>query len=186
MDALVERMLASVRIREGGVRFEAESLNLSAVVDGVIERVRAEAGSVSLPLARTGALDVRGRWDRTRLEHVITNLLSNALRFGAAKPICVECLDLGDRVSVAVSDQGIGIDSSDQERIFGRFGRAVSSRHYGGLGLGLWVTREILTEMGGSIAVNSALGQGATFTVTLPKAPPAQHGTSAPAPEPRA
>ena len=125
-------------------------------------------------------------WDRTRLKHVITNLLSNALRFGAAKPIRIECLDLGDRVSIAVSDQGIGIDPSDHERIFERFGRAVSSRHYGGLGLGLWVTREILTQMGGSIAVNSALGQGATFTVTLPKAPPAQQRASTPAAEPRA
>ena len=186
MDAIVERMLTSVRIREGGVRFEPQNLNLSAVVDELIDKVRVEAGSARLPLVRVGAQEVRGRWDRTRLEHAITNLLSNALRFGSSKPIRIECLDLGDRASIAVSDHGIGIDPADHERIFERFGRAVSSRHYGGLGLGLWVTREIVTQMGGSITVASALGQGATFTVTLPKAPPAHHGAPAQAPGPRA
>jgi signal transduction histidine kinase len=186
MDAIIDRMLTSVRIREGVVRFEPESLSLSAVVDDVLENARTEVGNVSSTIARVGAQEVRGRWDRTRLEHVITNLVSNAVRFGAGKPIRIECLDLGERASVAVSDQGIGIDPSDHERIFERFGRAVSSRHYGGLGLGLWVTREIASQLGGTIVVRSALGQGATFTVTLPKAPAARQGASAPAAERRA
>jgi len=72
----------------------------------------------------------------------------------------------------AVVDAGMGVDPTDHERIFERFGRAASERHFGGLGLGLWITREIVNKMGGSITVRSAIGQGATFTVELPKAPP--------------
>lgn len=178
MDAIVERMLASVRIREGAAPFAPENLNLCVVVDEVLDRLRSEAGAVSSPIARVGAGDVRGCWDRIRTKIVITNLVSNALRFGAGKPIRVECRDLGARVSMAVSDHGIGVAPADHERIFERFGRAVSSRHYGGLGLGLWITREILSQMGGSIAVESTLGQGATFTVELPKKPPDKLGAS--------
>jgi signal transduction histidine kinase len=172
MGVLIDQMLNAVRIRAGEVPFAPEQLDLSTIVDGVIDRLRSQVGRASLPLARIGDQEVRGRWDCTRLEHVITNLLSNALRFGEGKPIAVECRDLGERVLLVVSDGGIGIDPSDHERIFDRFGRAVSSRHYGGLGLGLWVTREIVMKMGGSIAVKSALGQGATFIVELPKTPP--------------
>jgi signal transduction histidine kinase len=178
MDTIVERMLASVRIREGDVPFAPENMNLCEVVDDVLDRLRPEVGPVSCAIARVGAGDVRGCWDRTRIKHVITNLVTNAIRFGDGKPSRVECRDLGERVSMAVSDHGIGIAPADQERIFERFARAVSSRHYGGLGLGLWITREILTQMGGSIAVESALEQGATFTVELPKKPPQTHGAS--------
>ena len=68
-----------------------------------------------------------------------------------------------------VRDEGIGIDPAEQARIFERFERAVSDRHYGGLGMGLWITREILTAMGGTIHVESAPGKGASFTVELPR-----------------
>ena len=169
IESLVEQMLDAASIRESGVRLEPEDLDLCAVADVVIARLRSEATGVRSPIARTGDTAVRGRWDRRRLEHVIGNLVCNALRFGAGKPVGVECRDLGARVSVAVSDEGIGIDPADQARIFERFCRAVPPWNYGGLGLGLWMVREIVTSMGGTIAVKSAPGQGATFTVELPK-----------------
>ena len=104
---------------------------------------------------------------------MLTHLLGNALRFGAGGPITVACHDLGDRGAVEVTDRGIGIDVADQERIFERFGRAVPATNYGGLGLGLWITRQLVTQMGGWIAVRSAIGEGATFRIELPKTPPA-------------
>jgi nitrogen-specific signal transduction histidine kinase len=179
MGALVEQLLDSARIRDVGVNLEPEDLDLCVVVDAVVESFRSEARRRGSPVARVGAPEVRGRWDRLRLEHVLTNLVCNALRFGPGAPISVECRDLDDRVSVAVTDGGIGIDAADHERIFQRFTRAVSPRHFGGLGLGLWITREIVTRMGGSIAVRSAVGQGATFTVELPKTPPTGTSTNA-------
>lgn len=172
MDALVEQLIDATRIRDVGVRLMPEDLNLSAVVDEVIDRLRPEAARSGSAIARIGPTKVPGRWDRTRLEHVLTNLLCNAIRFGSGAPIGIECQEHECRVSIAVTDGGIGLRREDQKRIFERFERAASPRHFGGLGLGLWVTREIVTQMGGSISVRSSLCQGATFTVDLPRAPP--------------
>jgi signal transduction histidine kinase len=176
MHEIVEKMLASVQVRRGALPLHPENLNLCAVVDEVIEKLRPNAGTDRQSVTRVNGADVRGCWDEVRLKHVIANLISNALRFGRGEPVRIQCRDLGDRASMVASDRGIGIAPADHERIFERFGRAVSSRHYGGLGLGLWVTREVLAQMGGSISVESALGRGATFTVDLPKKmPPEKH-----------
>ena len=103
------------------------------------------------------------------MEQVLTNLLSNALKYGAGKPVDLEVLDAGANVVLRVRDRGVGIPEEAQARIFGRFERAASERHYGGLGLGLYITREIVVAHGGEITVRSAPGEGATFLVTLPR-----------------
>jgi signal transduction histidine kinase len=172
MDEVVEQLLESARIDDGRAPLDVQDLDLCVLVDGVIERLRPEAARTGSMLGRRGAPSIRGRWDRVRLEHVCAHLLANALRFGAGTPIEVDCQDLGDRASMAVIDHGIGIDPADHAHIFERFGRAVSARNFGGLGLGLWMTRALVTQMGGSIVVHSAAGMGATFVVELPKVPP--------------
>jgi signal transduction histidine kinase len=183
MNDLVERLLFAEELRDIGVRLAPEDLDLCQLLDETIDGFRVDAQLSGSPIRRDGAADVRGRWDRMRLQYVLALLIGNALRFGAGKPVGVRCLDLGQRVSVAVSDAGIGIDPADQERIFRRFGRAAPSTQFGGLGLGLWMARDIVTRMGGSIAVSSASGQGATFTIELPKAAPWSPGAAARAPE---
>jgi len=115
---------------------------------------------------------VTGSWDPLRMEQIITNLLSNALKYGAGKPVDVVVQRDGGTARVLVRDRGIGIDPDARERIFGRFERAVSSRHYGGLGLGLFLARRIVEAHGGRIAVDSAPGEGATFAIELPIAGP--------------
>jgi signal transduction histidine kinase len=103
---------------------------------------------------------------------VATNLLANAIKYGEGKPIEV-VVALEDGVAVlAVRDRGIGIAAQDTERIFGRFERATSATSYGGLGLGLFIAQQIATAHGGRISVESAPGQGATFTVALPPGEP--------------
>ena len=99
----------------------------------------------------------------------MTNLLTNASKYGPGQPIEIEISATAEHAVIRVRDHGIGIAPEDQERIFQRFERAVSERHYGGLGLGLWISRELLALMGGRIEVQSAPGQGATFTVYLPR-----------------
>jgi signal transduction histidine kinase len=113
---------------------------------------------------------VVGSWDRGRLEQVVTNLLSNAVKYGDCKPIdlAVEAADDG-QARLVVRDHGLGIAAHDQARIFERFERAASSRHFGGIGLGLWIVRQIVIALGGSVSVESELGSGSTFTVTLPR-----------------
>ena len=101
----------------------------------------------------------------------MTNLVGNAIKYGKGAPIEVRVKRVGDLASVIVADHGIGIAAEDQPRIFQRFERAVSSRKFGGLGLGLWITSQLVEAHRGTIEVASEPGKGATFTVTLPLSP---------------
>lgn len=111
---------------------------------------------------------VVGIWDRGRLEQILTNLLSNAIKYGESKPILVSIEELQGRILIHVRDQGMGIKPEDQARIFERFERAVIHNTISGLGLGLWITHQIVHRMQGSITVSSKVGEGTTFTVSLP------------------
>jgi len=99
-------------------------------------------------------------------------LLGNAIKYGSGKPIEVSVEEQSGIARLTVRDHGIGIPPEDKERIFGRFERAVSERHYGGFGLGLWITHQIVRAHGGQIAVTTAPGAGSAFTVELPRRPP--------------
>jgi signal transduction histidine kinase len=94
--------------------------------------------------------------------------VSNAAKFGAGKPIEIRIERLGADVQLTVTDHGIGIDPARRPFVFDRFERAVPSSRYGGLGLGLYIARSIVVAHGGTITVDSELGTGTTFTVTLP------------------
>jgi signal transduction histidine kinase len=107
-------------------------------------------------------------WDRLRIDQAITNLLTNALKYGDRQPVELRIESVGELVRVSVQDRGIGIAPEDLERIFGRFERAVSSRKISGLGLGLYITRQIVEAHGGQIRVESRLGEGSRFTLELP------------------
>jgi signal transduction histidine kinase len=113
-----------------------------------------------------------------RLEQVVGNLITNAMKYGAGKRVQVTLESDATHARLHVRDEGIGIAPEDAERIFERFERAVSVRHYGGFGIGLWLVREIVQALGGTVEVKSALGQGATFTVTLPLSGPEQPSAS--------
>ena len=100
-----------------------------------------------------------GHWDRFRIETVVSNLISNALKFGAGRRIDV-IVSSDDQVGrLSVTDRGPGISPEDQARIFGKFERAVPDRHYGGFGLGLWIARQIVEAHGGTIHVTSEAGE---------------------------
>jgi len=165
---LVERLLDISRLSEGRLKLELEELDLVVLVRGVVDAMRepARVGGCELHFAAPASLV--GRWDRMRVEQVVTNLLANAAKFGDHRPIDVRLEAQAGTVRLTVADRGIGIDPHYQRRIFGRFERAVSTRHFGGLGLGLWVAKQIIDAHDGTIAVESAPGEGSTFTVVLP------------------
>ncbi|MFP2926762.1 ATP-binding protein [Pyxidicoccus sp. 3LG] len=172
LTALVGALLDVGRLNHGRMELELAETDLGKVLREVADWFAPEAAKAGSHLYVDCAPDTRGRWDRMRLEQVITNLLSNAIRYGAGGAIHARVEDLGDSVRLTVRDEGIGISLKDQERIFGRFERAVSGRHYGGLGLGLFITRNLVEALGGRIQVESRPKEGATFTVTLPRAGP--------------
>ncbi len=165
---LVDGLLDVSRAVAGRLRLNLEEVDLAEVVRVVAERFTAELGAARSDFA----LDVRGpivgRWDRLRLDDVVTNLLGNAIKYGAGRPIRLAARIDGGIAAVEVRDHGIGIPAGDQQRIFQRFARAVSAEHYGGFGLGLWIVHVLVQAMGGSIDVESAVGKGALFTVKLP------------------
>ena len=110
---------------------------------------------------------VRGSWDRMRLEQIVSNLLSNAVRYGNSNPICIELASTPEGARLVVRDQGVGISESDQARIFGRFERARTGNR-AGFGVGLWIVKQLCEAMGGTVSVQSSLGEGAKFCVLLP------------------
>jgi PAS domain S-box-containing protein len=170
LNTLVDDLLDVSRITQGRLVFSFEDVDLTETVRDVATRLQQVAmrAGCSIRLQEYGA--VMGHWDRTRLEQVIENLLSNAVKYGARQPIDVEVLARADNeATLSVRDRGIGISTEDHARIFGQFERAVSVNQFGGFGLGLWIARQIVEAHGGRIAVESAPGQGSTFTVTLPR-----------------
>jgi PAS domain S-box-containing protein len=165
---LVETLLDVSRITAGRLDLELEPMDFAQAVHAVVTRFKDQLNGqqVTIRAART-----TGSWDRVRIEQVVTNLLSNAIKYGEGLPIEV-LLEGHDRtVCLSVIDHGIGIEPENQARLFERFERAVTRRDYGGFGLGLWITQQIVNAMGGQIAVESHHGEGSTFRVTLPRQP---------------
>ena len=168
---LIESLLDVSRISAGKLVLEPEPLDLCDVVAQALESVREVALRARCRLILTGRQTVRGRWDRMRVEQVLINLLSNALKYGAGQPVDVSIDVQGANAIIEVADRGPGIPEEDLQRIFGRFERAASIGHYGGLGLGLYVSRTIVESQGGVIGARNRAGGGARFTVCLPLAP---------------
>ncbi len=164
---LVNDLLEVSRISMGRLTLHPETMDLAEAAREVLERHEPEARNVGCALSLRAESAV-GTWDKLRIDEVLTNLLANAIKYGAGQSVevAVERADVTARLTVR--DHGIGIPREDQERIFDRFERAVSVRSYGGMGLGLYVVRQIVVAHGGNIRVQSAPGQGSTFTVELP------------------
>lgn len=173
LEALVNQLLDVTKVASRKLELDYAELDLAEVISDVVDRMQPEVELVSSSLDVAVQGQVRGKWDSLRIEQVLVNLLSNAVKFGPGKPIQLRLEDLGEKAQLTVKDQGIGVSPADQSRIFLPFERATPSRHYGGLGLGLWITARIVEAHGGTIAVKSQPGAGAEFTVLLPKIPPA-------------
>lgn len=121
-----------------------------------------------MPLSLEAEGELVGIWDEFRIEQVLSNLFSNALRYGAGNPVRVEVAAVPGGAQVTVRDQGIGIPLEDQRRIFQQFERANGANAVAGLGLGLFISEQIARAHGGRIDVSSAPGQGSAFTLFLP------------------
>jgi PAS domain S-box-containing protein len=166
--SLVDDLLDVARIRAKKMEMKPSEVNLAALVREVVARQKEEAQARGSVIVVNAPEEILGSWDPSRLEQVISNLVSNAIKYGNGSQIRIFAERRGERARLVVSDGGRGISAEDQKRIFERFERAVSSRHFGGLGLGLYIVRQIVEGHSGRISVQSEPGNGSTFTVELP------------------
>jgi PAS domain S-box-containing protein len=172
LQQLVDELLDASRIRMGRLVLERADVDLSLLAGQVIERFRDLANQAGCSVSLRVPGPVIGRWDRSRIEQVIGNLVSNALKYGAGRPVELTVEKGPEHALLSVRDRGIGISPDAQARIFEPFERLVPSHHYSGFGLGLWIARQLVDAHRGTISVSSAPSEGSVFTMELPLAQP--------------
>ncbi len=176
LETLVAALLDVSRIQAGRLDLSLEEVDLSGLVRETVAQFEDQLALAGCAVSVREPGPVVGRWDRLRLGQVVVNLLSNAMKYGEGKPIEIAVEGDGQLARLAVRDHGIGLGPEAQRRIFQRYVRAVSSRNYGGLGLGLYIARRLAEAHGGTVGVRSEPGQGSTFTLELPLAGPPAPG----------
>ncbi|MFJ2279634.1 ATP-binding protein [Pseudomonas sp. NPDC087803] len=165
---LIEDMLDVSRIRTGKLSIRPNRFDLTQLVGNLLQNFAPQMEAAETEVSFTAPEPVEGHWDEFRIEQVVSNLLTNALRYGGRSPIQVRVYREGDEARVEVQDHGIGISEENQKRIFQQFERVSAKTVVAGLGLGLFISEQIVAAHGGSIAVESRINEGALFRVCLP------------------
>ena len=172
LTALIEDLLDVSRVESGKMTYRFDQVNLGELVQEVAERFAEQIRAAGCALKLQYRAKINIHCDRFRIEQVVTNLLTNAIKYGTGSTIVMELRALGAGAAISVTDQGMGIAADKQPRIFDRFERAISHRSISGLGLGLYISKQIVNAHGGDILLRSRLGEGSCFTVQLPPRPP--------------
>jgi PAS domain S-box-containing protein len=168
---LIEQLLDASQVRGGRFPLKLEETDLADLARETVGALRDELEGTGSAVTLVAARPVVGRWDPIRIEQVIANLLLNAAKFGRGNPIQVSVEGDAERAWVSVSDEGVGIEPADRERIFLPFERAVAAGGVMGLGLGLYIAQQIVQAHGGVLTLESVAGAGSTFRVELPRIP---------------
>lgn len=166
LSSLVDRLMDVARIRSGTFDLFREEFELDSLIREVAGRF--SIGNPSIPLGLELEEQIVDCWDRVRIDQVITNLISNAIKFGQEKPIAIKAYRSGKEAVLAVRDEGVGIPPENHDRIFERFERFTTPARDEGLGMGLWISKRIVEAHSGTLTVESEPGKGSTFVVRLP------------------
>jgi signal transduction histidine kinase len=173
---LSRRMFDTTRITSGSLVPELAQVDFASVVRETLEYESEQLAWRHCPVEFKGPRQVKGFWDRAFLEQIVENLLSNAMKYGLDRKISVELSATASQARLRVKDRGIGIEAADQARIFEKFERATPIEKSSSLGLGLWLVREMVGALHGTVRLQSAAGSGSTFEVEIPRRAPARSG----------
>lgn len=165
---LVDRCLDVTKLASEPLHLSRTDVDLKRVVLDVVERSKDWIDQTGCALSMQPLDSAVGCWDAVRLDSVVTNLLANALKYGAGKPVLISTQRRGDTALLTIRDHGIGIPLDKQPELFQKFPQLRPSDNYGGMGLGLWIVAQVAQAHGGAVHVDSDTGAGATFTVELP------------------
>lgn len=165
---LIEDLLDVSRINIGEMVLQPENVDLTKLVAETIQRHKLDLERKGYDVHFDAEVSVIGNWDPTRIRQMVSNLLSNAMKYGLGKPIDIKVEKVETKAKLVIRDRGIGIQKENQAKIFERFERLAPIENFGGLGLGLYIVQGIVSRHGGSIQVESELGNGSTFIVELP------------------
>jgi signal transduction histidine kinase len=168
MIRLIDDMLDVSRMRSGQLSIRPAQVQLMDLLERVVSDLSLQAAATGSTLSLRPHGPVEGCWDEFRIEQVVVNLLTNALRYGGGQPVEVSVQHQGATVRIEVRDEGKGIAASDLERIFEPYERGARNGEPKGLGLGLYISRQLAISHGGELSVKSRPGQGSTFTLVLP------------------
>jgi PAS domain S-box-containing protein len=172
LDRLMKELLDVAVIQLGRLRLVREEVDLLVVVRSALSYLSSELRSKGIDVAVHALAPVLGCWDAARLEQVVANLISNAIKYGKGGPIAVLIEATEDVATLQVEDRGMGIAPEIIPRLFKPFERGVAAGHFGGLGLGLHISQQIIRAHGGEIHVRSRVSKGSTFTIDLPRKEP--------------
>jgi signal transduction histidine kinase len=165
----LNRLLDLTRIRSGRLDLHLEEVDLTQIVAEVLSEMKPQFDRHQCELRLSSASPQKGFWDAMRIRQIVWNLISNATKFGAGAPVDVVLSGDEHLARLSVRDYGPGIAEEERTRVFERFERANAGRQQSGFGVGLWLVKRIVAALGGKIGLESEPGQGARFTVTLPR-----------------
>jgi|HubBroStandDraft_6_1064221.scaffolds.fasta_scaffold459120_2 signal transduction histidine kinase len=166
--ATVDRVTEVAQLRDGKLELELGRVDLSEVVGDVVHQLRRLAVAGGVELIVRGPSEVFGRWDRLRIVQIVTNLVTNAIRFGVGGEVEIDVAEQGDEAELVVRDHGPGIAATELPGIFDRFDHR-RSRTAGGFGVGLFIVKTLASAMGGRATAANSPGGGARFSVVLPR-----------------
>lgn len=169
LEALVDTLFEASRLDRQVLRLNLAVVDLGELIRKVVDSFAEETASAGCQVALEVRGAVTGRWDRVRLEQVVSNVVENAIKYGPGKPVEIAVEGDEDHVWMTVRDHGVGIHPTQLDRIFERFHRVVSSPYHSGLRLGLSITRQIVEAHHGLVRADSTPGAGACFTIHLPR-----------------
>jgi PAS domain S-box-containing protein len=173
MRTLVDDLLDAARAASGHLELRLQEVDLQRVAHDVAQRIEPQLRVAGCELRLVAGGPLIGRWDPLRLEQVIANLLSNAAKYGASRPVELSIASADDWARIIVQDHGVGLSAEDQQRLFRQFERLSPDHRAGSSGLGLWIVKLLVEALGGTVeCVSAGRGEGSTFIVTLPRAGP--------------